>query len=54
MRLGKIKLLYLIFYFVLFSSKIQILSAPVINLENLEPSYENIENQKTKMAKILF
>ena len=48
MKLGKIKLL--VFFFILSSflslkADDKILSAPIINLENLEPSYENLENE---------
>ena len=48
MKLGKIKLL--IFFFILSSflslkADDKILSAPIINLENLEPSYENLDNE---------
>ena len=48
MKLGKIKLLT--FFFILSSflslkADDKILSAPIINLENLEPSYENLENE---------
>ena len=47
MKLGKIKLL--IFFIALNSflslkADDKILSAPIINLENLEPSYENLES----------
>ena len=49
MKLGKIKLL--LYFFVLSSllslkAEDKILSAPIINLEKLEPSYENLENDK--------
>ena len=48
MRLGKINFCINYVYF-LFSSNIyseeKILSSPLINLENLEPTFENIENQ---------
>ena len=48
MKLGKIKLL--IFFFILSSflslkADDKILSAPIVNLENLEPSYENLDNE---------
>ena len=49
MNPGKIKLLYFIFYLLFYSisnAEDKILSAPVINLENLEPSYENLESDK--------
>ena len=49
MKLGKIKLFYIIFIFSIFftlNADEKILSAPIINLENLEPSYENLENEK--------
>ncbi len=48
MKLGKIKH-YLIIFIIVTSSlnaEDKILSAPIINLENLEPSYENLENEK--------
>ena len=49
MKPGKIEtititLIYL-FFFNLYADD-KILSAPIINLENLEPSYENLENEK--------
>ena len=47
MKLGKIEL-FLILILITLSSTLnaddKILSAPIINLENLEPSYENLEN----------
>ena len=49
MKLGKIKILLIIISLILFSSlyaEDKIISAPIINLENLEPSYEIIENEK--------
>ena len=49
MRLGKIKLSIFIFilsFFLSLKAEDKILSAPIINLENLEPSYENLENDK--------
>ena len=48
MKLGKIKLLtfFLILgSFLSLNADDKILSAPIINLENLEPSYENLENE---------
>ncbi len=60
MRLGKSNFFFLIWYFLFFNlnAEDRILSAPVINLENLEPSYENLEiensneiNSKTKLKK---
>ena len=49
MKLGKIKLLILIFFFFFKSHLIlaeeKILSVPLINLENLEPSYEEIDSE---------
>ena len=48
MKLGKINLLLIIFFFIFYTNLIaddKILSAPLINLENLEPSYENLENE---------
>ena len=49
MKPGKIEtiiitLIYLLFFNLYADDKI--LSAPIINLENLEPSYENLENEK--------
>ena len=46
MKLGKIKIIYNIFFLISFNLKAEdkILTAPVINLENLEPSYENLES----------
>ena len=49
MRLGKIKIFFFVFILTLFvnlKADDKILSAPIINLENLEPSYENLENEK--------
>ena len=49
MRLGKIKLSIFIFilsFFLSLKAEDKILSAPIINLENLEPSYEILENEK--------
>ena len=48
MKLGKINFLSILFFILLISLKAEdkILSAPIINLENLEPSYENLENEK--------
>ncbi len=49
MRLGKIKLLIIFFFITPFDNLIaedKILSAPIINLENLEPSYEDLDNEK--------
>ena len=60
MRLGKSNFFFLIWYFLFFNlnSEDRILSAPVINLESLEPSYENLEiensneiSSKTKLKK---
>ena len=53
MKLGKIKLA--IYFFVLSSflslkAEDKILSAPIINLEKLEPSYENLENEKETIS----
>ncbi len=49
MRLGKNRIFVLITFYFLFSLNIyseeKILSSPLINLENLEPTFENIENQ---------
>ena len=48
MKLGKISFLTILFSILLTSLNAddKILSAPIINLENLEPSYENLENEK--------
>ena len=47
MRLGKIKYYFIVIFFVSsLHAEDKILSAPIINLENLEPSYENLENDK--------
>ena len=48
MKLGKIEL-YLIIILIFtptLKAEDRIISAPIINLENLEPSYENLENEK--------
>ena len=48
MKLGKIKLYIIIIFSIIFSelnAEDKILSAPIINLENLEPSYEILENE---------
>ena len=47
MKLGKISfslLLLTILIFSMLKSEDKIFSSPIINLENLEPSYENLEN----------
>ena len=49
MRLGKIKILTIFFFIIPLSNLIaedRILSAPIINLENLEPSYEDLDIEK--------
>ncbi len=48
MKLGKINFLSILFFILLTNLKAEdkILTAPIINLENLEPSYENLENEK--------
>ncbi len=47
MKLGKIKIFIIIFIITSsLNAEDKILSAPIINLENLEPSYENLENEK--------
>ncbi len=48
MKLGKINFLPILFFISLTSlnAEDKILTAPIINLENLEPSYENLENEK--------
>ncbi len=47
MKPGKIKFFLIIycFYIISLQADDKILSAPIINLENLEPSYENLENE---------
>ena len=52
MKLGKINLFLIILcYFFIFNlnAEDKIISAPIINLENLEPSYENLENDKEEI-----
>ena len=47
MKLGRISFLLLflaILNFTILKSEDKIFSSPIINLENLEPSYENLEN----------
>ena len=54
MRTGKIKLFIFIFilgFFFSLKADEKILSAPIINLENLEPSYETLENEKETISK---
>ena len=49
MKLGKIKISLIIFVFGFFTnsySEDRILSAPIINLESLEPSYEGLDSEK--------
>ena len=49
MKLGKIKYLTIILSLAFLTNLIaedKIISAPIINLENLEPSYEILENEK--------
>ena len=53
MRPGKIKLTIFIFilgFFLSLKADEKILSAPIINLENLEPSYETLENEKETIS----
>ena len=53
MRPGKIKLTLFIFilgFFLSLKADEKILSAPIINLENLEPSYETLENEKETIS----
>ena len=47
MNLGKFKLFFILWYILSLNlnAEDKILSAPIINLENLEPSYENQENE---------
>ncbi len=56
MKPGKIKLILYFFILSSFTSlyaEDKILSAPIINLEKLEPSYENLENDKEITYKIV-
>ena len=49
MKLGKVSSFIIIFIFslcTLLLAEDKIISAPIINLENLEPSYENLESDK--------
>ena len=53
MKLGKINLFFIILLFSIFSivnAEDRIISAPIINLENLEPSYETQENNEKDPA----
>ena len=53
MKPGKIKLILYFFILSSFTSlyaEDKILSAPIINLEKLEPSYENLENDKETIS----
>ncbi|MAH89752.1 MAG: hypothetical protein CMI78_00650 [Candidatus Pelagibacter sp.] len=52
MKLGKINFLPILFFISLTSlnAEDKILTAPIINLENLEPSYENLENEKDTVS----
>jgi hypothetical protein len=55
MKLGKINLLFIIFLFIFHTNLIaddKILSAPVINLENLEPSYEVLEKENNTSSEL--
>tara|TARA_B100001057_G_C22611817_1_gene856858 strand:- start:189 stop:704 length:516 start_codon:yes stop_codon:yes gene_type:complete len=55
MKLGKINLLLIIFLFIFHTNLIaddKILSAPVINLENLEPSYEILEKENNTSSEL--
>ena len=55
MKLGKINLLLIIFLFIFNTNLIaddKILSAPVINLENLEPSYEILEKENNTSSEL--
>ncbi len=49
MKLGKIKILIFIFYILFYQLNLQaeekIISIPLVNLENLKPSYEEIEEE---------
>ena len=53
MKLGKIKLvlyLFILSSFINLKAEDKILSAPIINLEKLKPSYENLENDKDTIS----
>ena len=55
MKLGKINLLLIVFLFFFHTNLIaddKILSAPVINLENLEPSYEVLEKENNTSSEL--
>ena len=55
MKLGKINLLLIVFLFIFHTNLIaddKILSAPVINLENLEPSYEILEKENNTSSEL--
>ena len=55
MKLGKIDLQIIIFLFIFHTSlnaEDKILTAPIINLENLEPSYESLENDKNTNSEL--
>ncbi len=54
MKLGKISHFFNIFILIFFqsvSAEDKIISAPIINLENLEPSYETLENEKENILR---
>ena len=49
MKLGKISFVLFILFsteFLSLNAEDKIISAPIINLENLEPSFENLDNEK--------
>ena len=51
MKLGKINLIFILFFFNLFSILVaedKITSVPLVNLENLEATYENDDTQEQK------
>ena len=55
MKLGKINILLIVFLFIFHTNLIaddKILSAPVINLENLEPSYEVLEKENNTSSEL--
>ena len=55
MKLGKINILLIVFLFIFHTNLIaddKILSAPVINLENLEPSYEILEEENNTSSEL--
>ena len=50
MKLGKISFVLFILFsteFLSLNAEDKIISAPIINLENLEPSFENLDNEES-------